>query len=256
MPLHININIQQCCINFCYSVLARKSISDIEMPTLSEARVIDDFDVDMYDDLKSSYAHMLTAFRQYLGTIDLEEVKFFLQTIIVEGISFNNCETPDQVIEQMRNHFRVHVFNIKILEQLTQKFPNDEMLMTLKVYNEKKGTFCRETNISDYHHAMLELPKDRCKVKFKITAAADLGRKVEDIAQYAKEAFGPWYNNLSEMNRKPNSEFVTWTLPRALAAEGIRWAKAKLSKLHEHGVEEVIIAGITLCCCPQKVWSH
>ena len=70
----------------------------------------------MYDDLKSSYAHMLTAFRQYLGTIDLEEVKFFLQTV-VEGVSFNSCETPDQVIEQMGNHF--HVFNIfKVLNLL------------------------------------------------------------------------------------------------------------------------------------------
>ena len=198
----------------------------------------------------ATHAHMLTAFRQYLGTIDLEEVKFFLQTI-VEGASFNSCETPDQVIEQMRNHF--HVFNVKVLEQLTQKFPNDEMLMSLKVYNEKKVTFCSKTNISDYHHAMLEVSKDRCKVKFKVTAAADLGRKVEDIVQYAKEAFGPWYNNLSEMNREPSSEFAIWTLPRALAAEGIRWAKAKLSKLCEQGVEEVIIAGITLCCCPQKV---
>ena len=102
---------------------------------------------------------------------------------------------------------------------------------------------------------MLELPKDRCKVKFKITVyiAADLGRKVEDIVQYAKEAFGPWYNNLSEMNREPSSEFVTWTLLRYLTAEGIRWAKARLSKQREQGVEEVIIAGITLCCCPQKV---
>ena len=73
--------VQQCFINFCYSVLARKSISDIhipEMPTPSEASVMNGFDVDMYDDLKSSYAHMLTAFRQYLGTIDLGEVKFFL----------------------------------------------------------------------------------------------------------------------------------------------------------------------------------
>ena len=211
---------------------------------------MDGFDVDMYDDLKGSYAHMLTAFRQYLGTIDLEEVKFFLQTI-VEGVSLNCCETPDQVIEHMKNHF--HVFNVRILEQLTQKFPNDEMFMALKVYNEKKVTFCRKTNIGDYHHAMLEVPKDRCKVKFKVTGAADLGRKVEDIVQYAKEAFGPWYNDLSEMNREPSSEFVIWTLPRVLTAEGIRWAKAKLSKLRENGVEEVIIAGITLCCCPQTV---
>ena len=211
---------------------------------------MDDFDVDMFDDLKGTYAHMLTAFRQYLGTIDLEEVKFFFQTI-VKDVSFNSCETPDQVIEHMGNHF--HLFNVTILEQLAQKFPNDEIVMALKLYNEKKGLFCRKTNISDYYHALLELPKDRCKVKFKVTAAADLGRKVEDIVQYAKEAFGPWYNNLSEMNREPNSEFVIWTLPRALAAEGIRWAKAKLSKLHEHGVEEVIIAGISLCSCSQKV---
>ena len=47
---------------------------------------MDGFDVDMYDDLKGSYAHMLTALRQYLGTIDLEEVKFFLQTVI-EGVT-------------------------------------------------------------------------------------------------------------------------------------------------------------------------
>ena len=243
----------QCVTNFYLVIIARQSISDIhipETPTLSEASIMDNFDVDMYDDLKSSYAHMLTAFRQYLGTIDLEEVKFFLQTV-VEGVSFNSCETPDQVIEQMRNY--LHVFNVKILEQLTEKFPNDEMHMALKVYNEKKVTFCRKTNISDYHHAMLELPKDRCEVKFKVTAAADLGRKVKDIVQYAKEAFGPWYNNLSEINREPSSEFVTWTLPKDRAAEGIRWAKAKLSKLRKHGVEEVIIAGITLCCCPQKV---
>ena len=127
------------------------------------------------------------------------------------------------------------------------------MVVALKVCNEKKVTFCRRTNISDYHHAMLEVPKERCEVKFKFTAAADLGQKVKDIVQCAKEAFGPWYNNLPEMNREPSSEFVTWILPRSLTAEGIRWAKARLSKLHEHGVEEVIIAGITLCCCPQKV---
>ena len=241
------------CTAILLFIIARKSISGAYVPgklTLSETSVVDDFDVDTFDNLKASYAHMLTAFRQYLGTIDLEEVKLFLQKI-VEGVSFNNCETPDQVFEHMGNHF--HKFNVKVLEQLTQKFPNDEMLMALKVYNEKKVAFCRKTNISDYHHAMLELPKDRCKVKFKVTAAADLGRKVEDIVQCAKEAFGPWYNNLSEMHREPNSEFVTWMLPRALAAEGIRWAKAKLSKLREHGVEEVIIAGISLCSCSQKV---
>ena len=98
-------------LSVLYLVIAWKFISDIQMsetPTLSEASVMNDFDVDMYDDLKGSYAHMLTACRQYLGTIDLKEVMFFLQTIVTD-MSFNCCETLDQVIEHMGNHFHVFI---------------------------------------------------------------------------------------------------------------------------------------------------
>ena len=69
------------------------------------------------------------------------------------------------------------------------------MLMALKVYNEKKVAFCRKTNISDYHHAMLDgATQGQGKVNASLRSlyiAADLGWKVEDIVQYAKEAFRP-----------------------------------------------------------------
>ena len=198
-----------------------------------------------------NYAHLLTRLRQYLGIIDLDEVKFFIGQLM-HDLDLRNCDSPDKLIEQLKS--QVHVFKISLIQQIVEKFPNEEVQACLTTYQNKKQRFLSGTRIVNFHSPIMpSLPDDRCEVHFKVTKATAHGKALADIDSLAREAFGPCYNYLTPMSRYPSSEYITWGIPENHVADCILWAQAHLPLLNEHGVEEVTVGKIKLCSCLHQV---
>ena len=212
--------------------------------------VIKGFDLVKYDDLNEAYSHLLTKLRQYLGTIDLDEVKFFISKL-VHDLDLRNCDSPEKLIEQLNSH--VHVFKVSLIKQVVEKFPNEEVLMCLHNYQKMKQLFLCGTRIVKFCSQLPDLPKDMCKIHFKVAKATAHEKVLDDIDSLAKDAFGPSYNYLTPMSRYPSSEYITWGIPKIRVADCILWAQAHLPMLNEHGVEEVTVGKIKLCSCQHEV---
>ena len=146
---------------------------------------------------------MLTKLGQYLGTIDFEEVTFFIGHL-GHDLDMKSCGSPDKLIERLKKH--VHVFKISLIQQIVDKFPNEEVSSCLVTYQSMKQRFLSGTRIIDFRSQLPGLSQDMCEVHFKIAKATAYEKALQDIDTLARDAFGPCYNYLSPMSRYPMSK--------------------------------------------------
>ena len=116
-----------------------------------------------------------------------------------------------------------------------------------------KQLFLCGTRIVKFCSQLPDLPKDMCKVHFKVAKTTAHEKVLYDIDSLAKDVFGPSYNYLTPMGRFPSSDCITWGIPKSRVADCILWAQAHLPMLNEHGVEEVTVGKIKLCFCHHEV---
>ena len=206
-----------------------------------------------YDDLKGKFAYLLLRLEKCLAdTGDLEDVKRYLELYSGDGADFSKCKTANDVIKKIG----VQPFSTKTVEILVRYFPDEEMSSDLEVYNQVKDHFLANNNVDDFCYMDLASPaSDRVKVEFKV--AEPENTSIEVVVRHAEDAFGSFYQHLSEMTSdSPTSEYVSWMLPKSFVVEAFLCLQSKLTMLTNHGVQEIRIGRIRVCSCFQMVIIH
>ena len=192
-----------------------------------------------YDNLKTDYSDMLVMLRSYLATLNLEDVKLFLNEIL-RWLNFSDCNSHNEVFKHLKSR-SVNMLQILPIQQIVHKFPDDDMCTCVTTYSESQEHYLSSTCIDDFDNTtpeMLALSIEMCKVQFKVTNPRS--RTLKSIIKIARKVFGNWYNYLTEMNKEPGSEFVTWAISKTHVVEYVKRAKASLTYLNEHEVEAII----------------
>ena len=175
-------------------------------------------------------------------------MKDFLQDTICLG-----CEdySSEKILERMKSSMNLHVYNITPIQELVEVFPNEEMSYNVKAYCQWKEQFLDSTPVCEFFVQGSASP-DVCKIKLKVQSSlvCDRETKLKFMDDLVQETFGPFYDDMLEMEHPHHSEETfCWRFPTLKAVKAIVHVQRNLDVLNKKGVEEVTVDNFQLMPC-------
>ena len=199
-------------------------------------------------DLENDFTYMILDVGKIgnQSEIDISKVKRMYKIRFCE--EFEDCESFQDVLDQLSNGNHISTFNIKALELLRRQIPpENEMMLIIKLYEKKKDEFLNSTLVADFQCVVIQPKLDdpkMAKVIVKIQKYAASKRTLKDIETLAKEAFGDCFESFVNLRVEPGSVCIIWWYPDRLTTELKQSVRTAL--LIVKGVEEMCIAGETI----------
>ena len=208
----------------------------------ADLRVISDL-----QGLENDFSGMMTETRKDLKECDIAELQFYLDDLF--GVDeFRKCQNIDEVLRKLRRD-RIDTFNIRYLEQLINRFhQNEAIVKKIEEYKEKKEEFLRATTVKEFQQAVVSkaeavTPKGMAAVSIKIPGEYGIPRTMEDVEKLAKKGFKGRHKDFVNIKVETGCILITWYVPEVLYGEIVQLAQENAAVLREEGVEEVSIVG-------------
>ena len=91
--------------------------------------------------------------------IDISEVKRMYNILFLSSDEFDDCESFQDVLDQLSTGSHISTFNIKPLELLRCQIPKEnEMMQIIELYEKKKDEFLNSTLVADFQ-CVVKQPK-------------------------------------------------------------------------------------------------
>ena len=200
-------------------------------------------------DLENDFTYMILDVGKIgkQSEIDISEVKRMYK-IRFQSDEFKDCDSCQDVLDQLSTGNHISTFNIKALELLRRQIPpGNEMMLIMELYEKKKDKFLNSTLVADFQCVVtqpkLDDPK-MAKVVVRIPNYAAKKRTLKDIETLAKEAFVDCFELFVHLQVEPGSVCIIWWYPDRLTA--VLKKSVRTALLIEEGVEEMCIAGETI----------
>ena len=161
-------------------------------------------------DLQTDFTFMLLDVEKIgkQSEIDISEVKRMYKILFQSSDEFDDCESFQDVLDQLSTGNHISTFSIKPLELLRRQIPKEnEMMQIIELYKKKKDEFLNSTLVADFQCVVkqpkLDDPK-MAKVIVRIPKYVASKRILKDIETLAEEAFGDCFKSfvhLSDLSR-------------------------------------------------------
>ena len=127
---------------FFYSVPAKVSEVHASRPV-----------VDCVLHVQKCFSQMLTNMRQLSARVNIENVRFFLESIL-EADEFNTCKGFADVLRLLRKSY-IDAFNISYLEQLADYLEIDEINQLISTYKRDRDEFFNNPIVTEFQDAVI-----------------------------------------------------------------------------------------------------
>ena len=127
-------------------------------------------------------------------------------------------------------------------------FNKDELTELVKLYEEKKDSFLKNTTVLDFQHAVVNRVKPdlhigEVTVTIKIPKKMASCRTLKDIEELAMEGFEECYKSLVRLHAEAGSIIISWVFPEALSDKLGQLACKNVAIFKDAGVGEVTVGG-------------
>ena len=108
--------------------------------------------VDRVLHVEKCFSRMLTNMRQLSAKIDINNVRFFLESIL-EADEFNTCKGFEDVLRLLRKSY-IDAFNTSYLEQLAEYLETDELNQLISTYKRERDEFFKDPIVTEFQDAV------------------------------------------------------------------------------------------------------
>ena len=194
--------------------------------------------------LMKNYANMLVVLR----STKLRKSKFLLLKRFLSDFcdeeSIQQCDTIDHVINHLKRHLKIYIFNIDTLVASCEYFCSSEVKTSLEQYRLKLDNFLSNTSVKDFMGVLEKKIGDSSNVE-TVTIKLDKNRTentLEALRKLIFHFFGIHYKVLIHCGTEEGCVCVTWIVPTSLVSI-LREKAEQLSPkyLASNGVLELVI---------------
>ena len=194
--------------------------------------------------LMKNYANMLAVLRNTkLRKTKFLVLKRFLSDFCDEE-SIQQCPTIDRVINHLKRHLKIYIFNIDALDASCDHFYSSEVKKSLQQYKLELNSFLSSTSVKEFKGTLEMKIVDSSNVEI-VTIKLDESRTentLEVLRKLVFHFFGIHYKVLIHCGIKKGCVLITWIVPTSLIPI-LREKAEQLSPeyLASNGVLELVI---------------
>ena len=122
--------------------------------------------VDCVLHVQKCFSQMLTNMRQLSARINIENVRFFLESIL-EADEFNTCKGFADVLRLLRKNY-IDAFNTSYLEQLAEYLEIDEINRLVIEYKRERDVFFEDPIVIEFQDAVVNKVEHSGKGEVKV----------------------------------------------------------------------------------------
>ena len=102
--------------------------------------------------VQKCFSRMLTNMRQLSAKVNIENVRFFLESIL-EADEFNTCKRFEDVLHLLRKSY-IDAFNTSYLEQLAEYLEIDDINQLISAYKSERDAFFKDPIVTEFQDAV------------------------------------------------------------------------------------------------------
>ena len=170
--------------------------------------------------VQKCFSRMLTNMRQLSAKVNIENVRFFLKSIL-EADEFNTCKGFEDVLRLLRKSY-IDAFNTLYLEQLADYLEIDDINQLISAYKSERDAFFKDPIVNEFQDAVfnkVELSgEDKVMVPEVIVPRSLVNKRTQrDMETLATQFCGSYREPVVQMDDVPESKNVTSSWPVRVA---------------------------------------
>ena len=170
--------------------------------------------------VQKCFSRMLTNMRQLSAKVNIENVRFFLKSIL-EADEFNTCKGFEDVLRLLRKSY-IDAFNTLYLEQLADYLEIDDINQLISAYKSERDAFFKDPIVNEFQDAVfnkVELSgEDEVMVPEVIVPRSLVNKRTQrDMETLATQFCGSYREPVVQMDDVPESKNVTSNWPVCVA---------------------------------------
>ena len=168
--------------------------------------------------LMTSYADMLLVLRRTKLSVDkFDDLKYFLSDFCNDTV-IRQCSTLDDVIDLLKEHLKIYIFNIDALRVSCKHFSSSEVDTSLQQYIQKLNHFFSNTSIIELMGILETEIVDSSEVETVTLKLKEsrINDTLEALRKLIYHFFGNHHKVLIHCGAGKGCVRVTWVVPTSL----------------------------------------